>query len=64
MPEFDAVFMAIALIKGDIENLGTQIKTLGTCLISKNPGTHLSTTNDLVGRINTAFAAANTTYSV
>jgi hypothetical protein len=63
-PEFDAIFLATALVKGDIKNLDGQTKTLDTCLVNKTPASHLPAANDLVGRINTAFAAAKTAYGV
>ncbi|CAO0800581.1 unnamed protein product [Mucor circinelloides] len=63
-PQFDAIFLATALVKSDIKNLDTQTKTLDTCLIAKTPASHLAAANALVAQINTSFASAKTAYGI
>ena len=63
-PEFDAIFLATALVKTDIKNLDTQTTTLDTCLIAKTPASHLTAANALVTQINNSFASAKTAYGI
>ncbi|CAO0800093.1 unnamed protein product [Mucor circinelloides] len=63
-PEFDAIFLATALVKTDIKNLDTQTKTLDTCLIAKTPASHLAAANALVTQINNSFASAKTAFGI
>lgn len=63
-PDFDAIFLATLLVKGDIKNLDTQTKTLDTCLLARTPPANVDQANTLVATINNAFAAAKKTYGI
>jgi hypothetical protein len=63
-PEFDAIFLATALVKGDIKNLDSQTKALDTCLINKTPASHLPAANDLIAQIDASFASAKQAYGI
>ncbi|GAA5799428.1 hypothetical protein EDC94DRAFT_557010 [Helicostylum pulchrum] len=65
--QFDAVFLATALVKKDIAALDTQTKTLDTCLIAKtptDPPSYLEAANGYVAEIDSAFSAAKTAYGI
>jgi hypothetical protein len=63
-PEFDAIFLATALVKGDIKNLDSQTKALDTCLVAATPADYLDAANGYVTRIDNAFATAKTAYGI
>lgn len=63
-PEFDAIFLATTLVKGDIKNLDTQLKTLDTCLVAVTPAQYLDDANAYVERVDSAFATTKTAYGI
>ncbi|GAA5804778.1 hypothetical protein EDC94DRAFT_620250 [Helicostylum pulchrum] len=65
--QFDAIFLATAIVKNDIKALDTQTKTLDACLIAKtpiDPPSYLITANGYVTEINNAFSAARSAYGI
>jgi hypothetical protein len=63
-PQFDAVLLATAIVKGDLKNLNTELTALDTCLVAATPSDYTSVAQGYVDRVNAAFAAADAAYGI
>ncbi|GAA5808292.1 hypothetical protein MFLAVUS_001682 [Mucor flavus] len=64
-PEFDAIFLATAIVKTDIKNLNDQAnQLLDNCLFDVTPPSHTAIATAYVSDIKSAFTTAKSAYGI